>query len=195
MFSNICAREFCRIRSHNHCKSNCKIKHSKNDICYITSNNSCHSNCNIKHSKNDICHFKNNYKDYFDKSSIDDFLNIVAKKYNFDKNHLLEINLTSEEKNILYNTILSDKAVSPKVGFEWLRYLVELNCKYNSFTLAFIIYAELLFTHRYDKILKYEEFIRTIKEKYHELCNTEIEPLKETAKVFKKEFDMYILKL
>lgn len=173
-----CFRNYCKIRSHNHCDEKCKIKHNMGEECVS-------QEIVTELNKNKIVN------DYMNLTIIDE----ISRKYGFNDivykylSNILKLNAI--ERRFLYNTFLSNKAITKEVSIEWIKNYIIMSEKYGGGS-CFIIFAELLTSHRHDFILSSKKFIKVLEKKYMEAINGSSKIIVEE---FKKAFFKDVLKL
>jgi len=170
----------CVIRSHNHCNGNCKIKHNMGEKCV--------SRVNVVEKLN-----KNEIEKKYNKLLIDE----ISRKYGFNDivNECLsnKLKFNAIERTFLYDTFLSNKAITKEVSVDWIRNYLIMSEKYGGGS-CFIIFAELLTSHRHDFILSSKKFIKVLEKKYMEAINGHGILVEEFKKAFFKDVLKLILK-
>lgn len=130
----------------------------------------------------------------------------ISKKYglNQELTQFLSLHLKykENERRWLYETFLSDKAITTEVSVSWIRNYMIMNeirndkYKYHTVDTAILLFAELLSSHRHDYILKNKKFVETLEKKYMEFINNINDVFTEAfKKAFFKDVLTHVLKL
>ncbi len=174
MLEKTCQRHYgCAIRSHYHCKYNCRKKHTFGETCQILELS---PSLPAKLSEIKIILRQKFVQKVINKYNIPESLRIdESSNYDFKK-LLIESSciLSDKDMNFILDTFLSDKAITKEVSVDWVRKFLEVSNKKEygkiKFFLIIILWYELTISNRHSYIFNHEKFKQTLKMKHQEFC-------------------------